>query len=257
MEPNMRKPSHPLTEPEITRIISEYKNHPEKMQKEIAIECGVSAPTVCRIIKENDLRKYNTNHKPFVMPTSVNITSYKATGRAMHLTDTQNGSGSSVIPIIKPKPTEENIADILKTDTEYKTDRPLKKQHRLSTKCKTLDKQELEILFAANSQNDFVSSYFKSFGFDKTTISVLVKLWMCREDIREYEFEKANPVTVVEQTPNKNEGTIESCEHGVVIDNNGVLAKLNKDVSEIIKLQKEILAMQTHVFNLLGLPSSA
>jgi len=253
MEPTIRPIKKIMSDTDIKKILDEHKNNPGKMQKVIAEEFGCAPSTVCKILKNANAGDNLIVQRP---TGNLGLTSHKVTGRAMHLPGKQNGEIGENICIIKPKAKTEPVIMPTGITKASGVGRHAAIPHKLNFTYKNLDRQELAFLKAAPSCNDFVVAYFKHFGFDMKTSSMLNEVWKRREDILKYEIEKENHA-IAKPTATTIVEPMKTRDRESMVDDDRLLISISNAVSELIELQKETLAMHTRVVKLLGIPASA
>lgn len=259
----MTRTYKPVTKEEVKKIIDNHLSANPKSQQVIGFELGRVQSFVYHIVNQ-----YKDGNKKILAMYADNTESYRAKGNAKHTTEKADEpvvlmhTNKGKVPVKLPfKPDNERITVKSKVPLEQKP-APAKRApeailpgkhaaipHKLSEAYKNLDRKELAFLKDAKCSNDFVTAYFKEFGFDSKTVSMLGEVWKRREDILKYEFDKENhtvrkPLVSTIEMPlviDPRKASALAHEDVAIAKINNNIALMNRLYQEVIDLQKEVI----------------
>ncbi len=247
MATTMTKRRWALSDADVRKVIDDYKAHPDKMQKDIATEIGCCPATVCTLIKEFE----SGNKRTVKRYNNGGISSYKGSGHALHTSDDPL-KRPDTLHVVRPKSTEKANVTGKAPTMSISPGKHAAIPHKLSVVYKNLDRQELAFLKAAKKSHDFITSYFKHFGFDLKTSSKLNEVWKRREDILKYEDEKLHHAIEKPKLKNIVEPRKER-EREAMVDDDRLLTTICSNVTLLMNMQTENRRLQESIAASLGI----
>jgi hypothetical protein len=225
---SVKRTKTPLTDLDIKKIINMHIANPNMQQKEIAAKVGKAPCIVCTILKgyKNRDTKIMSRYSSMWSPVTLVVDpTFKHT------------------KIIKNNKPVEKKARPKKVGGRILPGRHAIITHKLTGAYKEIDRKELEILKSAKTSHDFVSGYFKQFGFDTKTSTMLNEVWKRKEDILKYEDDKEKhsiemPVKKITEPMKTKDRESMVDEDRMLVDIFNTVTAMNNQLQDIIKALK-------------------